>query len=167
MLYRARIDWNPSKSRGVFKLEVRPFLHQTALYSTPLCRTVCKTVHRSVKTIPTIPKEAQASGANILKPTNYAALQKIGSRVRLRITKPHVVNTVENKNVFSVPVKSDITGEGQLPLNKTNMGYLAQKLGDNSDTWVDHEFEAVVVPQKNPNTGAQVLSWSIDKDSIK
>lgn len=77
------------------------------------------------------------------------------------------MNTVENKPVFSIPVTSKETGEGQHPLNKTNMGYLATVLGDNSDSWANHGFDSVVVPQKNPNTNQQVLSWSIDKDSIK
>lgn len=101
---------------------------------------------------------------------------KVGDRVQFTITAPHKSSTFNqntgngqtSKTTYGLPVKSSKTKEGELfPLNKTNFGYLAAKLGMNSDTWTGHIFDGVVIPQKNPNTSAPVLSWTIDVDSIK
>jgi hypothetical protein len=118
-----------------------------------------------VKTIPQIPQEAQASGAKFLKPESLS--MKIGDRLSFTIRAAHSTGDYNGKKVYSLPVTNSKTGDGEFPLNKTNMGYLVKKLGDNSDGWLKHTFDAVCIPQKNPNTSAPVLSWTIDIDSIK
>ena len=100
-----------------------------------------------------------------MKPTTLG--MKIGDRITFTITKSHTQGSYNGKSVFSLPVKSEKTGAGEFPLNKTNMGYLVNKLGGNSDTWVSHTFDGVCIPQKNPQTSQPVLSWTIDTESIK
>ena len=111
--------------------------------------------------IPQIPDEALATGSNFLKPANLGL--KMGDRISFTILGAHT----EAKGIYNLPVTSERTKEGSFPLNKTNMGYVARKLGKNSDSWKDHKFDAIVVPQKNPQTNTPVLSWSVDEDSVK
>lgn len=64
-----------------------------------------------------------------------------------------------------MPVKYD-KGEGQFPLNKTHLSYLVKALGSNSDTWAGATYEASIIPQNNPQTSKQVLSWTIITETI-
>jgi hypothetical protein len=95
---------------------------------------------------------------------------KVGDRINFTITAPHEesegTGATAGKTLRSLPVKYK-GGEGSFPLNKTNMTYLVRVLGDNSDKWVNATFTAMVLPQNNPSTSGQVLSWTIDADSIK
>jgi hypothetical protein len=46
------------------------------------------------------------------------------------------------------------------------MAMFIEKLGDDSDMWPKAEFDAFVVPQNNPQSKQQVLSWAVVKDTI-
>jgi hypothetical protein len=100
----------------------------------------------------------------------------IGRRILFDITAPHDESTqgtgADTKTLRSLPVRATDTvtksvSEGSFPLNKTAMGYLVGVLGNNSDKWVKHSFEAVIVNQNNPSTSQAVLSWSIIQETIK
>lgn len=91
----------------------------------------------------------------------------MGATITFRVRAPHKTNSYEGKPIYSLPVTSEKTGDGEFPLNKTNMSYLVAALGDNSDKWTGASFDATALPQRNPQTKAQILSWSIIKESIK
>ena len=118
--------------------------------------------------MPQIPSEALATGGKFLKPSGMGL--KVGDRITFTITGPHEESQQgegdKARTLRSLPVKYK-GGEGQFPLNKTNMTYLVRAAGDNSDKWTNVTFSAIVLPQNNPNTSAQVLSWTIDAESIK
>lgn len=115
--------------------------------------------------MPQVPQEALASGAKFLKPDSLG--MKVGDRITFEIRGGHSTGDYNGKKVYSLPVTSGKSGDGEFPLNKTNFGYLTAKLGMNSDTWKGHKYDGVCIPQKNPQTSAPVLSWTIDVDSIK
>lgn len=122
--------------------------------------------------MPEIPQEALATGSKFLKPATMNL--KVGARVHFTISAPHVESAgtgqQSGKTLRSLPVsyqEGKDRREGSFPLNKTNMSYIAKALGNNSDTWVGASFDAIVLPQNNPNTSQQVLSWTIEIDSIK
>ena len=110
-----------------------------------------------------------------MKPASMGFAQRdIGTRVKFTITGAHTENVQgegdKARTLRSMPVSfkyGTSSGEGQFPLNKTALGYLTKGLGMNSDSWVKHGFEAVVINQNNPSTSQQVLAWSIIEDTIK
>jgi hypothetical protein len=110
---------------------------------------------------PKIPKESLAGVSNILKPAKLGL--GIGDRQTFEVVKPHVVG---QQGLLSLPVKYGNGQEGNFPLNKTHTTMFVEKLGDDSDDWVGATFEAVVVPQNNPQSKTQVLAWSVVRDSI-
>ena len=120
--------------------------------------------------MPEIPPEAIASGGKFLKPASMGFTQRdIGTRVKFTMTAPHQ-ESEDERNLKSIACSykyGTTSGEGKFPLNKTALGYLTKVLGTNSDSWVKHTFEAVVINQNNPSTSQQVLAWSIIEDTIK
>ena len=137
------------------------------------CSKGCRLKRQESENIPVVPEEALATGSNFLKPESIQQKDgstirlKLGQRINFTIQGSHTESTYNNKKIYNVPVTSKETGDGAFPLNKTNMGYLAEKLSKNSDSWKNHSFDGVVLQQKNPQTNAPVLSWTIDKDTIK
>ena len=135
------------------------------------------TARRKKTTMPQIPQEALAKGGKFLKPSSMGYLPRdIGRRLSFKITGGHEESTQgegdKARTLRSLPVSATdaltkSTQEGLFPLNKTNMGYFVQALGDNSDKWIGHTFEAVIINQNNPTTSAQVLSWSVISETIK
>ena len=94
----------------------------------------------------------------------------IGTRVKFTATGPHEENEQGGKTLRSIPVTykfGTTSGDGKFPLNKTALASLTKVLGNNSDTWPKHSWEAVVINQNNPSTSQQVLAWSIIEDTIK
>lgn len=112
--------------------------------------------------MPKIPKEALAGVSNILKPAKLGL--KVGDRETFKVAKPHTTGT---GGLYSLPVSYGRGIEGNFPLNKTHTTMFVEVLGENSDDWVGASFEAFVIPQNNPQSKAQVLSWSVVRDSIK
>jgi hypothetical protein len=111
--------------------------------------------------MPIIPDDAVS---NILKPDKIGA--KLGDRLSFVITAPHKANAGGTSGtLYSVPVKT-AKGAGDFPLNKTHMSMFIPALGKDSDDWIGGKFEAFVVPQNNPQSKAQVLSWAVVKESI-
>ena len=135
------------------------------------------TARRKKTTMPNIPQVALAKGGKFLKPASMGYLPRdIGRRLLFTITAPHEesqqgegdnARTLRSLPVSAKDAQTGTATDGLFPLNKTNMGYLVQKLGDNSDTWKGHTFEAVIVNQNNPTTSQQVLSWSLISETIK
>lgn len=123
--------------------------------------------------MPQVPQDALATGSNFLKAEAIAQEDgsvvrlKLGQRIAFSVTGAHIGSEYNGDKIYNVPVTSKETRDGSFPLNKTNMGYLVEKLGGNSDSWKGHSFDAVVIQQKNPKTQVPVLSWTIDKDTIK
>lgn len=114
---------------------------------------------------PTIDQTMYEAGIAFLKPESLKLA--IGDRFIFTIQAPHRIGTAKDgKQMFSIAVKSD-TLEGFFPLNKTHLRMLVLTLGDNSDTWLNATFIAIVVPQNNPQTKQPVKSWSLLPDSIR
>jgi len=108
--------------------------------------------------MPTIDKEYIAE---FMKPTKMNI--EVGDKAHFKIMGSHQQG---EKGLYSLPVLYNKT-EGNFPLNKTNTRIIVSVLGNNSDNWVDSEFDAVVIPVNNPQTGATVSGWMIKKDSFK
>jgi hypothetical protein len=109
--------------------------------------------------------EIPLGAGNTLKPSTMNL--RIGDRASFEITGTHTVTVLKGAELISIPVRT-VGGswKGSFPLNLTNRRILAEKLGKNSDTYIGAQFDAIVVPQRNPNTNEQVLSWNIDRESI-
>lgn len=112
--------------------------------------------------MPKLPKEALSNMLKASKPP-YVNL-KLGSSVSFTITGPHTVGV---GNLFSIPVVDNDGNSGGFPLNKTHAAMFVETLGDDTDDWVNTTFDAIVGLQNNPQAGAQVRSWVVDKASIK
>lgn len=100
----------------------------------------------------------------------------IGTRVKFTATSAHEENEQGGKTLRSIAVTYKLLteikgitseGEGKFPLNKTALASISKKLGTNSDSWVKHGWDAVVINQNNPSTSQQVLAWSVIEDTVK
>ena len=101
---------------------------------------------------------------NVIKPALFDI--GIGKIIQVEITGVHL----DNNGLLSVPVKAtykDKTIEGHFPLNTGNYRKIESVLGNNSDVYVGATFEAVCIPRNNPQTKAEVLSWSVLEETVK
>ena len=115
-----------------------------------------------VKTSMKIAKEILESAGNFIKPSAQEPPLKLGSIHPFTIT----ADVQNNGNLYSVPVRWS-KGEGSYSLNKTALKTMAKVLGDETKDWIGSSYDSMVVPQRNPQTEAQVLSFTILSDSIK
>ena len=110
-----------------------------------------------------ISKEILTGMGNFLKPTQMGySTTDIGKRERFTVTG----DVVQNGNLYSVAVKHS-KGEGSYALNRTSLKVLGLALGDDTTTWAGSSFESMIVPQRNPQTNQQVLSWTIIAETVK
>ena len=111
-------------------------------------------------------QDSELGSANILKPAKLGL--KVADKVQHTFSGPHAFGGKDN--LPSVPVSMILPNgkdeKGSYPLYQTHKRMLADKLGKNSDSWKGSKFSAAVIPQNNPQTKGQVLSWAIDPDSI-
>jgi len=123
------------------------------------------TDHTDAKKMPKLEPSA-TQGKNFLKPDKLGL--QVGKIVSFIIKGPHTSNAVSGKQVASVPVQAkDPPVEGDLSLNTTNIRVIVAHLGDDSDKWPQHRFDALVLPVTNPQTGQQTKGWSVIGDSVK
>ena len=109
-----------------------------------------------------IAKEILESAGNFIKPSAQEPPLKLGSVHAFSIAE----DVQQNGNLYSVPV-TWAKGSGSYSLNKTALKTIAKVLGDETKEWIGGTFDSMVVPQRNPQTGAQVLSFTVLADSIK
>ena len=114
-----------------------------------------------VRTSMKIAKEILESAGNFIKPALQVPPLQLGS-----IHDFTIVGDVQvNGNLYSVPVKW-AKGEGSYSINKTSLKVLAKALGDETTGWLGATYKSMVVPQRNPQSGQQVLSFTVLGDSI-
>ena len=118
--------------------------------------------YTEVKTSMKIAKEILESAGNFIKPSAQEPPLKLGSVHAFSIAE----DVQQNGNLYSVPV-TWAKGSGSYSLNKTALKTIAKVLGDETKEWIGGTFDSMVVPQRNPQTGAQVLSFTVLADSIK
>lgn len=118
------------------------------------------TVFKGGENSPVIPKEALPKSSTILKAAKMNLT--VGSRKHFKITAP----TTTNEGLYSIAVKDGVQ-EGTFPLNKTNLEVLCDRLGMDSDQWIDAEFDGLVVPTKNAKDQTPTLGWFIIRESVK
>lgn len=108
-----------------------------------------------------MPKIDKEFIAEFVKPDKLKL--RVGDKMTFRIRGTHrlATNKEDGRSMYSVPVSYGKGQEGYFSLNKGNMRSIVDALGEDSDTWVGADFEAVAIPRNNPTTGGQVLGWSI------
>ena len=124
--------------------------------------------------MPKISDSAISKGATFLKPGSFkdqngSELLNFGDKKEFLITGPHVETKQKDNTVsYSVPVSTkDGLVKGSFSINKSNMKLFVDQLTDDSDTWTNAEFVAMVLPVRNPQTNTQVKGWSVIKETIK
>jgi hypothetical protein len=112
--------------------------------------------------MPILPEKAYMS--EFFKPDDLGL--KLGGRKTFEIIGGHDQTLLNQKDVFSLPVKLD-GKEGKVNLGKTMAKEFVKKLGtSDTDKWIGAKYDAIVVPVNNPTTGKQTLSWAIDTEAI-
>ena len=119
-------------------------------------------ISTEVKTSMKIEKEILESVGSFIKPGNFQPPLPLGATVTFNI----VGDVTKNGALYSVPVKHK-SGEGNYSLNRTSLKALATALTDDTANWIGCSFNSMVVPQRNPQTNQQVMSFTILTESIK
>lgn len=124
--------------------------------------------------IPTSVTESGAtkSGLSFIKAAQLEPAARPGETIEFTMNGDVETNgsTDASKVLYSVPVSANRSGQklqGQYSLNRTSLKILVGKLGDETSAWVGAHFTAFIGPTRNPQTGAQTLSFSILADSVK